>query len=280
MGGWILINQIGALLFLSIDLVVVNKILGVEAGGQYGAVLMWSTLLRSFAGVVAAVFGPTIISLYAQQDTTGLVAYSRRAVKFVGLMIALPVGLVCGFARPLLRIWLGPSFEPLAPLMVLMCVHLCVNLAVLPLFNIQIAGNYVRLPGILTCVMGVGNLGLSLLLAGPFAFGMYGVAGAGAVMLTLKNLIFTPIYSAHVLGLGYRSFYREILPVVGATVGLACTGWWMARSIQLDTWLGLSLAGFVLFGIFVVAIFRILLSSEERHQALSMVMPRRIVSSP
>ena len=196
MGGWILINQIGVLLYLGIDLVVVNKMVGPEAGGQYGAVMIWSTKLRSLAGVVAGVFGPTIISLYGRQDTTGLVAYCRRAVKFVGLVMALPTGLICGFAQPLLGIWLGPSFEPLAPLMMLMSIHLCVNLAVFPLFNIQVATNRVRVPGILTCVMGVGNLGLALLLAGPVGWGMYGVAAAGAVMLTAKNLVFTPIYGA------------------------------------------------------------------------------------
>jgi membrane protein EpsK len=123
MGGWMVINQIGALLFLSIDLVVVNKLLGAEAGGQYGAVMIWAVMLRSLAGVVGGVFGPTIISLYGRQDTPALVAYCRRAVKFVGLMIALPIGLICGFAQPLLRIWLGSVFEPLAPLMVLMSIQ-------------------------------------------------------------------------------------------------------------------------------------------------------------
>ena len=34
MGGWMVINQIGALLYLSIDLVVVNRMIGAEAGGR------------------------------------------------------------------------------------------------------------------------------------------------------------------------------------------------------------------------------------------------------
>lgn len=280
MGGWIVINQIGSLLFLSIDLVVVNKMLGAEAGGQYGAVMMWSVMLRSLAGVVAGVFGPTIISLYGRQDTPGLIAYTRRAVKFVGLMIALPIGLICGFAQPLLRIWLGPTFEPLAPLMFLMSIHLCVNLAVLPLFNIQVAVNHVRLPGILTCVMGVGNLGLALLLAGPGGWGMYGVAAAGAVMLSAKNIIFTPLYAAHILKQGYRTFYREILPGIGTTVALAGTGWWLAQNLQFHTWLGLGLTGLGLGGVFTLVVYRLLLTHEERRDALSLVLPRGAFPTP
>jgi membrane protein EpsK len=275
MGGWIVINQIGSLLYMSVDLVVVNKMIGAEACGRYGAVMMWSLMLRNLAGVVSAVFGPTIVSLYGRKDTTGLVAYSRSAVKLVGVMVALPIGLVCGFAQPLLRIWLGPAFEPLAPLLMLMCLPLCVNLAVLPLFNIQVATNHVRLPGILTCVMGLGSLGLALLLAGPIGWGMYGVAVAGAVMLTAKNLVFTPLYAARILGLGYGTFYREILPVVATTIGLAGAGWWLAQDQRLTTWLDLGVAGMGLAAVFLAGTYWFLLTKEERRQALCLVWPRR-----
>jgi membrane protein EpsK len=280
MGGWIVINQIGALLFLNIDLMVVNKMLGAEAGGQYGAIMMWSVLLRSLAGVVAGVFGPTIISLYARQDTPALVTYCRRAVKLLGLIIALPIGFICGFAQPLLLVWLGPAFEPLAPLMMLLSIHLCVNLAVLPLFNIQVATNHVRLPGILTCIMGAGNLGLALLLAGPVGWGMYGVAAAGAIMLTAKNIVFTPLYGAHILGLGYRAFYREILPVIGTTVALTGAGWWLAQNLRLHTWFGLGLTGLGFAGAFTLITYHLILTNEERHHALSLVLRVRSVPSP
>jgi len=280
MGGWIVINQIGSLLYLSIDLIVVNKILGAEAGGQYGALLIWSTNLRALAGVLAGVFAPTIISLFAQQDIQGLASYCQQAIKFVGLMIALPIGLICGLAQPLLRVWLGPAFEPLAPLLMLLTIHLCVNLSVLPLFNIQVATNKVRLPGILTCVMGAGNLGLALLLVGPFGWGMYGVAAAGVCMLTAKNIVFTPLYGAYILGLGYKTFYRKIFPVVGATLGLAGVGWWLAQGLQLSTWLGLGLSGIGLASVFVPVTYRFLLTDEERRQALGLVLLQRVGSWP
>jgi membrane protein EpsK len=280
MGGWMLINQIGSLLYLGIDLVVVNKMIGAAAGGQYGAVMTWSVMLRNLAGVVAVVFGPTIITLYSQKDAMGLVAYSRRAVKFVGLMMALPIGLICGFAQPLLHLWLGPAYEPLAPLMILLSMHLCVNLAVLPLFNIQVATNHVRLPGILTCVMGVGNLGLALLLAGPVGWGVYGVAAAGAIMLTAKNIVFTPLYAAHVLRLDYPVFYREILPVVGVTLGLAAVGWWLAQNYQIHSWVRLCLAATGLACVFTVVTYRLLLTDEERHHAMSLLLLREAVTKP
>ena len=64
-GGWIVVNQIGTLLYLSIDLIVVNRVGGAVAGGRYAAVMQWSTLLRTIAGTIAGVFAPTILYHYA-----------------------------------------------------------------------------------------------------------------------------------------------------------------------------------------------------------------------
>jgi len=258
MGWWIVINSVGSLLYLSIDLLVVNHLFGAEATGQYGAVMIWSSLLRSFAGVIAGVFAPTMIMYYSQNDLNGLVRYSRHAVKFLGLIVAIPIGLICGMSKPLLHLWLGPSFTHLAPLMSLMTFHLCVNLAILPLFHIQVSTNHVRLPGIVTCIMGLLNLGLAVFLASFAGWGMFGVAMAGAIMLTAKNLVFTPLYVAHVLRLKWTAFYRETLPVVTLTLALAVSGSGVSSWLTINSWqrllLAASLMGAISLGIIIVFI--------------------------
>jgi membrane protein EpsK len=266
MGGWILVNQFGALLFLSVELVLVNRICGAEAAGRYGAILLWPSLLRSLAGVVAGVFGPTVLYLHGGGDTPGLVAYAKGAVKFVGLGTALPIGVVCGLAYPLLRTWLGPSFASLAPLLVIMCIHLCVNLAVLPLFNIQVATKDVRVPGIVTCVMGLANVGLALLLARACGWGMYGVAAAGAVVLSLKNLVFTPLYAAHILRCRLDSFLWEMLPVILVTILTAAAGRIMASWWDLSGYFHLGVAGAVLTLGYLTLTYSLILTSEERSR--------------
>jgi membrane protein EpsK len=274
MGGWIVIDSIGAILYLSIDLVVVNKLLGPEATGRYGAVLMWSALLRTFAGVIAGVFAPTIFILFSRNDIVGLVSYSRRAVKFVGIVLAIPIGLICGLSKPLLHVWLGSSFVPLAPLMSLMIFHLCVNLAVLPLYNVQVATNHVRLPGIVTCVMGLLNLCLAIALVGPAGWGMYGVAAAGAIMLTTKNIVFTPLYAAKILGVTGTTFFLELVPIVGLTIGLSLLGWVVATGLNIQSMSSLVASGIILGTLAGAIAFTVILNSEERSQAVCLLFAR------
>jgi len=264
LGGWTSVNAVGSLLFLGIDLIIVNHYFGPEAGGRYAAVLQWPILLRTIGATVAGVFGPTILYHYARRDMDGLTRYARRAVKCVGLTIALPVGLICGLGAPLLETWLGPDFVDLSWLLLLMTVHLCVNVAVTPCFNVQVATNRVRWPGIVTFLMGLVNLGLALLLAGPMGWGMYGVAAAGAIALTGKNLIYTPLYAAHILRCKWTTFFREVLPIIVAAVATLLAGKAIAASWDVTGWPRLILVGAAISGVYAACAYWVLLNRDDR----------------
>ncbi len=272
-GWWVVVSQVGTILYLSVDLIVVNKMIGIVATGQYGALMIWSALLRNFSMVVSGIFAPTVFILFSRNKFDELLGYSRRALKFTGLIIALPVGLICGFSKPLLLLWLGEAFVPLAPLMVLMTLHLGFNLSVSSISHLYYAANKVRLPGIVTCIMGLINLGLAIALAGPVGWGMYGVAVAGAIMLTVRNLFFIPIYSAKILGLKWTAFYREMIPAFAVSLTLAAIGWGIVFFCGIESWLALIISGMILFSVSIVAIYVIILNRHERLQAMRMIFP-------
>ena len=263
-GGWTFINQIGSVLYLSIDLIVVNYLFGSEASGRYATVLVFSGLLRNVGGIVSGVFSPKIMDLYAQNRTSELINYARSSVKFVGMFMAFPIAMICGLSQPLLSVWLGKDFAAYSPLLSLLTIHLCVNLAVLPLFNLQNATGHVRLPGLLTCAMGVINLYLGILLAGPLGWGMYGVAAAGAIMLTLKNAVFTPLYAAHFMRVPLHRFFKEILITVTATIGIAGLSFVGGRFLHLHGWWQLIGFGTGLGAVWCLAAYTVLLTVDER----------------
>jgi membrane protein EpsK len=269
--GWMVVSQVGAMLYLGIDLIIVNRMIGPVAAGQYGAILIWSTMLRSVSATITSVFAPTVIALYARGDIQAVARYVRQVVKMLGLLIALPIGLVCGFSEPLLRLWLGEEFVPLAPLMSLLTVHLCVNAGVGPLFSVNHATNRVRVPGIVTCVGGVLNLGLAILLAGPVGWGMYGVAAAGAIMLTAKNALFTPIYAAHVLGVPPMTFMRETWGPNAALLALVGVSWLMARTLPIHGLAALVGVCCAIAAVYALVVYRLALTADERNILLRVI---------
>jgi len=282
MGGWVVVNYIGSVLFIGIDLVIANRLLGPRDAGQYTTVLQWSVLLRLMAGTVAAVFGPPVLYLYARQNHQGLVTYLYRAVKFMGLALALPIGLICGFARPLLLLWVGTAFVPLAGLLLIITLHLCSNLATLPLVSVQIAMKRVRLPAMVTCVGGLLNLGLAVLLAGPVGWGMYGIAIAGALLFTANYSFFAPIYSARILGQPWSYFLKEMIPTMIATVLVGSAAWLLAASGLVASWASLIGVGCGIALAYVAIVFSLVLSAAEREMVIALLPTkmRRLLTSP
>ena len=262
-GGWVIVSQLGVLLYLNIDLLVANRLFGAERGGQYAAVLQLPALLRSLSIAVGGIFAPTMFHIYARGELEELVAYLNRGIKFVGLVMALPIGLVCGFSEPLLRLWLGPGFSSLAPLLFLMAIHLCINLTMYPLYAVPLAADRVRTPGLVTLAIGVANLALALFLCGVAGWGLYGLAAAGAITLTIRHLLFTPLYSAHILKQPYVTFYRQLPGAVLATGGIIGLCRLVLARWPITSLPALAAAGLAVCVLYAAVVYG-LLSPEER----------------
>lgn len=275
MSGWVLINQVGSLLFLNIDLIVVNRLFGAESGGRYASVLLLVIFLRSLSGILATLLTPTILAYYAKGKIDQIIRISKIGIKFLGLAMALPIGLICGFASPLLSIWLGPDFSELAPLMWLLVGHLCINLAVHPIFSIQQALNKVRVPGIFTFIMGFMNLFLAIFLPLVFGWGIYGVAAAGAIILTLKNKIFTPWYGARILNKPWHIFLGAVLPGMMSAIMLAVGSFMVTTFVSITNWYNLTACFGVVSLVYLVLIYYFFLTNEDRELLFSL-LPHKI----
>jgi len=274
-GGWLMVNRVGSLLFLNVELLLVNILVGAAAAGSYAPMLLWSQMLRSFVGVVTGILAPTIVRLYAEDDHDGLVWTSRTAVKLVGLALALPVGVLCGLARPMLYVWLGPEFERFAPLIWLIVGPLCVNLSVTPLFAVQTAANRVKAPGLVSIIAGAASVCLAVILARTAGWGMYGVAAASAIMLTLRNGAYTPLYAAGILRRPMRTFLGSSIWALVAGTGVTLAGLALASTFGLYSWLSLVAAGAALAIPYAALAFFVIMTPSERKTVVRIARGRR-----
>ena len=260
-GGWVLVSQLGLMLYLNIDLLLANRLFGPELSGRYAAVLQVPILLRTGCIAVGGIFPPTMYYLYAQGDTDGLAKYLNNAIKFLGLVMALAIGLVCGFSEPLLRLWLGPAFGTLAPLLFLMAIHLCLSLSMYPLWAVPLAANRMRTQGLVALAIGLGNLLLGLVLAQRW--GLYGLTVAGAVMLTIRYVLFAPLYAARVLNLPYGTFFGAVVPILLATFATVGACRLILWRWVISNWLELGAAALLVSSLFAAIVY-LLLTPEER----------------
>ena len=262
---WILINQVGSLLFLNIDLLMTNILFGAFAAGRYGAIIVFPMTLRSLAATLNGVLAPIIFGMFAQDRLELMVVFSRRAVKYMGLFLALPIGLICGLAEPFLVTWLGPEFSDLNWLLILLVGHLSINLASFPLFSVQVATNNVRTPAVVTLLMGAANVLLALALATWSGRGFISIAAAGAIILTLKNVVFTPLYGAKILDLPWYTYYPSLVTAVIGCLFAAVASYALAAYWDVSGWMQMAIVAIVTSLLYTTAVLLVGINSDDRE---------------
>jgi O-antigen/teichoic acid export membrane protein len=261
---WLLLSQVGNLLFLNIDLVLINIFLGPVESGRYSPLLQWVVLLRTVMSLIAGTLSPPIVVRYARQDMEGLLRLSGQAAKFLGLIVALPVGLLSGLGKPVLGTWLGPSFMDLSPLIWVVLMPLVIEAAQYHLSAITIAANKLRLPALTVLGFGVGNVGLAILLTAHFHWGLYGVAVAGAVTQLLRNGLFSPMYSAFLLEQRWSVFLKTTGGALVACLVLAGTSALISPFVRPGSWVRLGIAAVPIAAVYAGVTYFFLLDDEER----------------
>lgn len=207
MSGWILISQVGFLLFLKVDMFLANKFIGTVEAGEYSAIMEWNKILRSMGGIISGIFTPVIMIYYARGEIDKLISMLKVGVKAMGLIMAIPIGIIVALSADIISIWLGSDFVKLELLMIISILPLIFNLAILPLFSVNIAFNKVKIPGIVSLALGVFNFAFALVLILHFKLELYGLVIAGGVALLFKNAIFIPYYASTILNVKTRTFY-------------------------------------------------------------------------
>ena len=265
LSAWSVINRVGMLLFLSLDLVIINVYLGASATGEYGTLILFPELIRNLADTVTSVLNPAIVARYALRDEEGLRVLAARSVKLLGVGLALPIGLLCGLAQPFLSRWLGTDFQRLSILLIIMVAHLSINLATLPLSYVLTSYNKVKIQGLVTLGLGIVNVLLAIVLAVWLNWGALGVAVATACVLTIRNLFFLSGYSAYIMKTPWWTFYPTLLGGVVGTLATGLGAYGLTRIWPADSWGSLVLIGLTVGIIYTLLAFLIILNQAERR---------------
>jgi len=273
MGFWVLINQIGALLFLRMDVWVCNRFVDPSAAGEYAALLQWPTLIRQSGITVASVLAPMIMIYFAKSELLNLIRLSQESVRLLSLLIAVPVGIICIASPSILTIWLGKDFNGLAWLLVIMLCHLVVNVGITPLFTVQVALNKIRIPALITLFGGLLNILLAICAAKYLGFGVYGVAMAGALVLTAKNALFTPLYVAKILHRPWHTFLKPIFVAVFCFMILLLVYRWFYLCLAPSSLIQLLIFATLAGGFGIIAVW-LVLPNQSRSLLTSMIFKR------
>ena len=188
--------------------------------------------IRQTAWTLAYLVSPAVASLAAAGDARGLERIKYDGSRFlVGLL--LPVALLAAiYAGPFLNFWVGPKFEPVAPLLRLFLVA-TLPLVLSVLSQMALGLGKVHVIAVSALAGALVNLPLSWFLTRQI-----GVAGViwGTVLTTLlSNGLIPGLYLFRLLEVDARTFLARTLsaPVAGASA-LLIASWTLSQMISAD----------------------------------------------
>jgi membrane protein EpsK len=238
-----LLMQLGTVIIMSCEIVLVNRLFGAYDGGRYAAVTQWLMVLRNATMALVVLFVPTILAHYAKQNIIGLVRYTQRAMRWTGVCIALPVGYLCGLSPQILRVWLGPEFDDLWLIMCVQLSPLVVVSSIVPLYTISLAADRVLLSGVVQLLTGLAGIGLTLVVVSQTGAGMVAVAICVGWTLFAKELVFMPLYVAGNIHQKPATFYPPLWQGVTLFFLALAMSWGAGRMFAIDNYFRLGIIG-------------------------------------
>lgn len=272
---WLVINRVGALFFLKVDLLIINRFLGALAGGQYAIANKWQELVRKCVGVLSNLSGPLVMESYANKQYDKMVRLLNMNMIAIALFVSVLSGIIAAWSDILLTLWVGAEYMHLSPILMVSVLHLPMNLSVLPLFGVQTVLKKVKVPGIMTGVAGVCNLSLALILVVVYDYGMLGVSIASMVVLTLKNSVFTALYGAKITELHWHRFLKPIYLALVFTTIVYGVAWGVRAVIDIANIYILIVAGAITVIVALIPLLGIVLLIEEKKE-LAHLLPNKL----
>lgn len=162
---WTIIHLLGDTGIYRVDNVLVNIFWSSKESGILGAFGEIGSYATIIASVIGSLFGPLILIAYSKNDHQLVQELSLDRSLTVGILLAVIVGIICGFSQVILKIWLNEEF-------VLYKSWLIIKLALIPFFAAAgvfsfaaRAWNKVRFPALMTVVLGLVNFAVLYILA-------------------------------------------------------------------------------------------------------------------
>lgn len=230
MGGWLTVDALGVAALAGTPLLLANVLVGAEGAGLLAPVTQVTTLIATVAATARTALAPTVVAMHGRGQRSKVVETTRAAMELLGLVIAIPAGILCGIGGPVLEMWLGPGFSSMGLALAIFVAPQAATAGASALYSVNTASG--RVAGLAGATLGGGLLfiALSLSLGRPLLLGVVGIALAYAVSNTTKTALFLPLYASRIVGGSPGLFLTALAAPVAGEIFIAGL-LWLARLI-------------------------------------------------
>ena len=248
-GSWNVVNAIGMSLLLGMTLVLTNKFIGAEQGGEVAIALMLPTFVGSIITMIVSVLLPRLTKKYATEDE---VFFNKEVIfsqKLLSLLTTIPIALLVIFGSDFFKLWIPNENTVQLPLLSLvLLLPLFIHANMWTIYNVNIIKNKMKLPSIYLLLTGV----ISILLSGGYV-----ISGGNNIVVipmittfcsVIYYFFYVPMFVVKNSSIGLFDIYINIIKSLVLALVFIMISIGVKDNIIVDSWLRLLLS-MTMFGI-------------------------------
>lgn len=274
-GIWNSLNKLQQILYSGLDLLITNLFIN---GSEMGLLSIAKTIpnqISTLISTVSSTFDPTMTITYGNGNMKEFLYQTKFAMKFNGFICSVPILGFVAFGMDFYSLWM-PSLSEAD----LLKVHILAILTLLPqvfsvyiypLYTVNTITTKLKVPVLVSIVIGIVNVSIVLLLLNVTSLGVYAVAGVSSILWVLRIFLFVPTYAAWSLKVKLNVFYIPLLKgclnvfIVG---GLFCI---LSYLINIDSWSAFIITCLVVGTAGYLLCFFILFNKKEKNKVISKI---------
>ena len=217
-GIWMSLAQLSNTFLSGLDLLICNLTLGATLMGMLSIAKTIPHSISLLIATLANVFAPHYTILYAKNKIGELVKEIKFTSKILSFILTVPLTGFMAFGYSFFTLW-QPEKTPdeimmIQILSILTCIQYLFTAHTQCLTMLNSVCNKMKIPVLVALIVGVVSTGSVLLILNFFdtgSFGVYLIAGISSLLMSLRAILFIPIYSAHLLKQKKTTFYPPII---------------------------------------------------------------------
>lgn len=240
--------------------------------GILAVVKIVPTFLTTVTGMMAGVYMPGFLELYAKDKFDEMVESINRAMKVFSLVLSMPLVVFLSSGDVFFRLWMpGQDAEYMYMLSVLSLMAIVVIGPVAMLHNIFTVVNKLKTNSLLVVFTGFLNTVAGLVVLKYTDWGLYGIVFITAALSLLRNLFYTVPYGAIYLGKPVYTFFPVLLRTFLCVAGLSFVMRIMLNFALPDSWGSFALAVLLMIFLNIAVQLMMVFSGEERKIVITRV---------
>jgi len=271
-GIWNSITKLSQVLLDGLDLLLCNIFIG---GVMTGNVAIAKTLPTLFIGLIAVLsdsFYPQFLEYYSKKMKNVLSNSINQSINLLSAISGVCLSILIVYSRDFYRLWLPGQDEKLLSILTILALGtVLISSCIYSLYSVFALTNKVRTNSIVMVASGIISISITFLCLKYTDWGVYAIVGVSSAVGILRNLLFTPLYAAHCLGVKKLTFYHRILLNLTNVAILLCLCFGVKLYMPADSW-ALLFLNFLICAVsgFIVSWF-VVFTKAQRNSFISQI---------